>query len=335
MKKLKILSLILAILILFVGCTGGTVKTSDLTKLEQATSSETISQSNELPSDGIVSQSQMEAMSGKDATYSFSSTDEASKIKYTWLYEGKKIQNAIEQNLKVTILTEIPKTIEEKSKNVLGFQLEKINLAAPAKLQVELPNAWDCNTIEVYKLTDNHSELISDDGTIKDKTITISVTETGKDFYIVGTTSDKKEETVNNSAHTCVLAIDCKTILNNKDDLNEAKADFVPADGWILKRETVEYESGETVYDLLYRICKDRGIHMEASFTPIYSTYYVEGINQLYEFDCGSNSGWMYKVNGWYPNYGCSKYEISDGDVIEWRYTCELGHDVGDTYYEN
>ena len=56
---------------------------------------------------------------------------------------------------------------------------------------------------------------------------------------------------------------------------------------------------------------------------------YVEGINNLYEFDVGSLSGWMYNVNGWYPNYGCSRYQVKDGDVVEWRYTCDLGYDLG------
>ena len=54
----------------------------------------------------------------------------------------------------------------------------------------------------------------------------------------------------------------------------------------------------------------------------MYNSYYVEGIGNLYEFDCGSESGWMYKVNGWFPNYGCSSYTLSDGDVIVWCYTC-------------
>jgi len=61
----------------------------------------------------------------------------------------------------------------------------------------------------------------------------------------------------------------------------------------------------------------------------MYESYYVEGINYLYEFDAGYASGWMYKVNGWFPNYGCSSYYLSDGDVIEWVYTCDYGEDVG------
>lgn len=145
-------------------------------------------------------------------------------------------------------------------------------------------------------------------------------------------TSQQSETT--QSDHTCTISIECSTILNNWDDLNEAKADFVPSDGWILYSSVVEYTPGETVYDVLYRVCRDSGIHMSARYTPMYGSYYVEGINQLYEFDCGELSGWMYSVNGWYPNYGCSQYDVSDNDVIEWRYTCDLGRDVGDQYYE-
>ena len=74
---------------------------------------------------------------------------------------------------------------------------------------------------------------------------------------------------------------------------------------------------------------KEKGIHMEASWTPVYNSAYVEGIHNLYEFDCGALSGWMYAVDGWYPNYGCSRYQLKDGEKVEWRYTCDLGRDVG------
>ena len=52
---------------------------------------------------------------------------------------------------------------------------------------------------------------------------------------------------------------------------------------------------------------------------------YIQGINNLYEFDGGRWSGWMYCVNSWYPNYGCGQYTVKAGDVIEWNYTCDLG----------
>ena len=129
---------------------------------------------------------------------------------------------------------------------------------------------------------------------------------------------------------TCTLSISCSTILNNMSNLTAGKAEFVPSDGWILKPTTVTFSQGESVHDVLQRVCREKGIHMESQYTPAYDSAYVEGINQLYEFDCGELSGWMYNVNGWFPNYGCSKYSVSNGDVINWVYTCDLGKDVGD-----
>ena len=106
-----------------------------------------------------------------------------------------------------------------------------------------------------------------------------------------------------------------------------------PEDGWILKPMTVTFYEGESVFNILQRTCKQQKIHMEFENTPVYNSAYIEGINNLYEFDVGNLSGWMYRVNGWFPNYGCSRYQLKDGDVIEWVYTCDLGKDVGGDYW--
>lgn len=129
---------------------------------------------------------------------------------------------------------------------------------------------------------------------------------------------------------TCTVTIRCDSILNNWDSLDPAKAGYVPSGGWILYQATVEFTEGETVFDVLQRACSTYGIQLEYSWTPMYNSYYVEGINHLYEFDCGSESGWMYKVNGWFPNYGCSSYTLKGNENIVWCYTCKgLGADVG------
>ena len=132
------------------------------------------------------------------------------------------------------------------------------------------------------------------------------------------------------SKKTCTITIRCDTILNNWDNLDPSKAGYVPSNGVILPTVTVEFEEGETVFEVLNRVCSKYGIQIEYSWTPMYNSYYIEGINHLYEFDCGSESGWMYKVNGWFPNYGCSSYELEGNETIVWCYTCVgLGADVG------
>ena len=132
-----------------------------------------------------------------------------------------------------------------------------------------------------------------------------------------------------NKKYTCTISISCETILGNMDKCAESKKALVPEDVIIPPATEVTFSDGESAYDVLQRVCKENKIHMESSFTPVYNSAYIEGIHNLYEYDVGKLSGWMYAVNGWYPNYGCSRYQLKDGDVVEWRYTCDLGKDVG------
>jgi hypothetical protein len=127
----------------------------------------------------------------------------------------------------------------------------------------------------------------------------------------------------------CTLSIDCKTVLNHMDQFNPEKKPVLPADGVVFKPQKVVFYKGESVFDVLLRETKKNEIQMEYKGTPAYDSSYIEGIHNLYAFDCGNLSGWMYQVNGWYPNYGCSRYLLKDGDVVNWRYTCDLGRDVG------
>lgn len=130
---------------------------------------------------------------------------------------------------------------------------------------------------------------------------------------------------------TVTISISCATLAGDMSKLeNPAIRDYIPEDGWILKTVSYAGTTENTVFDVLNTVCRNNDIQLEFSYTPLYESNYIEGINYLYEFDGGNQSGWMYKVNGWFPNYGCSSYYLSDGDVIEWVYTCDLGKDVGD-----
>ncbi|MCI6737283.1 MAG: DUF4430 domain-containing protein [Intestinibacter sp.] len=131
----------------------------------------------------------------------------------------------------------------------------------------------------------------------------------------------------------CTLSITCKTLLkpeNKKVAISNGKEDMIPSDGVIYKTKKVKFYKNESVFDVLLRETKANKIHMEYVMTPAYNSNYIEGIHNLYEFDGGELSGWMYSVNGWFPNYGCSRYKLKDGDSIKWVYTCDLGRDVGD-----
>ena len=127
----------------------------------------------------------------------------------------------------------------------------------------------------------------------------------------------------------CTISINCSTILINMDLLDSDKADIVPENGIILGSTEVEINGGDSVFSVLQRVTREKRIHMEFTDTPIYNSAYIEGIANLYEFDCGELSGWVYKVNGEAPRGGSSTYILSAGENIEWVYTCDLGKDVG------
>ena len=168
--------------------------------------------------------------------------------------------------------------------------------------------------------------MMIDTGTGKDKYLTDPVPE-GRPAPV-----EPEDAEVSDAEYTCTLSISCATILDNMDLCKEEKRELVPEDGWILKPMTVTFYEGESVFNILQRTCKQQKIHMEFENTPVYNSAYVEGIHNLYEFDVGNLSGWMYKVNDWFPNYGCSRYALKDGDIVEWVYTCDLGYDVGGGY---
>lgn len=158
----------------------------------------------------------------------------------------------------------------------------------------------------------------------------------GKDKYLTDPVPEGKplpiepqDVIITDKQMTATLSVRCDTLLDNLDKMNQEKVELVPKDGVIFPATKVTFYEGESVFNILQREMKKNKIHMEFENTPKYNSAYIEGIHNLYEFDGGELSGWMYKVNGWYPNYGCSRYQVKEGDLIEWVYTCDLGRDVG------
>ena len=136
---------------------------------------------------------------------------------------------------------------------------------------------------------------------------------------------------ITQDSETVTISIRCDTVLQNWDKLDDSLKNekYVPSDGIILSEFKTVLRKNDTVYDIFSRVTRYNKIVTDCVYTVNYSSVYVKGINQLYEFSCGELSGWMYKVNGVFPGYGCSPYVLKDGDVIEWVYTCDLGRDVG------
>lgn len=142
-----------------------------------------------------------------------------------------------------------------------------------------------------------------------------------------------KESRTDRQTQTARMSITCDTVLDNWDDLDKAlkESGDIPKDGVILKETSYHFSEGDTVFDLLKKAAKEEKIHLEFQGGDKNGAAgaYIKGINYLYEFSCGEQSGWVYSVNGKFPSESCSDVILKDGDRVEWIYSCDLGHDIG------
>lgn len=100
--------------------------------------------------------------------------------------------------------------------------------------------------------------------------------------------------------------------------------------GYVLQETEVEAETGATVWSVFQQAMDRYGIDYEYEFSQQYNSVYIQSIDGDGEFDHGPGSGWMYSVNGTYPQVGAGLYVLKDGDKIQWRYTTNLGADLDD-----
>lgn len=136
---------------------------------------------------------------------------------------------------------------------------------------------------------------------------------------------------ITDTSETVYLTIRSDAVLKRLDKISPELLPYIEQDGVILERSEYVLRPGDTAFDILNRATRHHKIQMEyqGADMNIYNSIYVQGIQYLYEFSCGPLSGWMYNVNGEFPNYGVSQYELTDGDEVAFLYTCELGKDIG------
>lgn len=89
----------------------------------------------------------------------------------------------------------------------------------------------------------------------------------------------------------------------------------------------MEIKDEDSILQALIQIAKKNKIQMDYRGGQG-STAYVEGIDNVYEFDRGQGSGWMYRINGVFPDRGAGAVTLCDGDKVEWLYTTSLGQDL-------
>jgi len=120
----------------------------------------------------------------------------------------------------------------------------------------------------------------------------------------------------------CTIAIDCSSISGNGILSAAGKPWLEPyaANPSILSPVEIKVNDANGdgrvgVDEAVKQACNTYGIQYEFK-----GGSYLKGMNYLYEFDAGKNSGWMYSVNGINPNKGCNSYYLNGGEDILWYY---------------
>lgn len=217
---------------------------------------------------------------------------------------------AVERGLKVLEAAEYT-TSEAVSQTIVAL----CELGMPADEKVKLLLTYQTEAGDFRHVMDGDADVLSTEQAFY-ALVSASLQLSGKSLYRM-------------AANTCTLEIRCDTLLKNLDKLSSGKAELVPEDGILLEKTTVSFESGDSVFDVLRRCLREQNVHFEYVDAKAYGSIYIEGIGNLYEFDCGEQSGWLYFVNGISPGLGCSGYTVANGDEIVFAYTCDMGADLG------
>lgn len=120
---------------------------------------------------------------------------------------------------------------------------------------------------------------------------------------------------------TVTMEIKCNLVLGNP---NLSTGASIPDNGIFLNNTTITTDENATVFDAFEKVCSANNIQYEYSGSATRKTVYISSICGLSDKECGTYSGWKYKVNGDVPPVGCSMYKLKDGDTISWYYTINV-----------
>ena len=110
---------------------------------------------------------------------------------------------------------------------------------------------------------------------------------------------------------------------NSTDKITAYIKVYDPKGQTYLQKKSFSVEKGTNAYELL---CKT-GLKIETENTAY--GIYIKSIEGLGEFDAGQKSGWMYSVNGEFPDLSLDSYKLASGDFVELIYTRAYGTDIG------
>ncbi len=185
----------------------------------------------------------------------------------------------------------------------------------------------------------NNNDVTISVNSIRNRSVSITIKGEAKYYYInQGVTDDlgkiEFKTTLDlDKTYNCQVKVDDKIatieiVMKNTSNPEEPKDEKVDLyikgyKGVILDEKNIIISNNETVLNLTTRILSSKGIEYENI------NGYIASIDNQSQLDRGEGSGWMYSVNGIYPNVGAGLVSLKNGDSIKWLYTENLGQDIG------
>ena len=84
----------------------------------------------------------------------------------------------------------------------------------------------------------------------------------------------------------------------------------------LLVKDNIFAYEGDTVFSMLEKIVERNYVSLKSTYYEQFDSILIDSIGNNQNGDNGKY--WQYYVNDKIPTIGCDKYEISNGDHIEW-----------------
>ena len=211
--------------------------------------------------------------------------------------------------------------------NVLSFT---VSVDGSAAEEARVDYKFTPGKVGTYKLT----FTASDGKETAQHTVTVTVTERPKE--------EEKDETFGLNEDEIAGYVTISFVDQGVRVAGETGLKYPVPLGTIIAPTKVPFKQGENIAQVTKRLLDHLGIGMSYSGS-LNSGFYLGAISgfevggtpygSMGEFDAGVGSGWMITQNGIFIDQGASQFKVQDGDVLKWQYTCQLGADIGDSYY--
>ena len=99
-------------------------------------------------------------------------------------------------------------------------------------------------------------------------------------------------------------------------------------DAWILPTVVRDLPEGTTAFEVFKQVLAANGYTYDAKGSYVRAVIAPDG-TKVAELSKGQYSGWMYRVNGEFPDTYMGAYELEDGDVIEVLFTADYTKEPG------